>query len=345
MQKMRNNQTSKQSLTILFGVVLVFALLNPTNITSAQTSTEVWIDPEASEILTGETLWLDVNITGAENVNAFEIELLYDPQIVTLIKYTPGTFLSNLFQVHKHEEPGKIRLAYAQLATQPASGDGVLISFQYQGVAAGISAITIGEIILADAGSTLSTPTSSHGTVEVREEALFSPTPSRTATMTKTKTVASSASATSEPTATATLMATKTVTPLPSATPTLTITSTRFNPGQARETTAAAVITATPNPRLEGGIASQKTTMLEGEEKSLGGEEKQQPTSVGKLVADEATEEDILLVFTPTAELAEFEPQIPAGEALLETLKWVLMSFSMGGSVLLIIGFIFRSRK
>ncbi len=203
----------------------------------AQSTARLSVYPAEIQVPAGNDLPLELVVTGGVNVNAFDVTVTYDPDVLTLSDWAHGDYLSNLAVVSQVNQPGSLRVAATQLATAPASGDGVLLRLNFRAAAAGVSPVTIARAEFAGPTGAKTEPQRDHGTVTVVSAATFTPTPTvtrtPTATFTRTATVA-----TPVPTATAVT---------PAATPT----------GTA---TAPAVTQTTATP-LAGATATQPTLM------------------------------------------------------------------------------------
>jgi hypothetical protein len=196
----------------------------------AQSVSMVWIDPSCQTIEIGETIFAQVKISSVEKVNAFDIVLEYDSDVISIQNYSPGDYLSNLFLLKKDIQPGLIQLVYVQLATPAVIGDGILLNFEIVGVDEGDTEVIVKKIETANTNGNLNHPISEDSTLVVEPTIYSSPTATETIvtrTPTPTKTVF-----TSTPTATKTAIlpsSTSTYTSIP-ASPTTTYTVTPFTP-------------------------------------------------------------------------------------------------------------------
>jgi hypothetical protein len=109
----------------------------------AQPETVVQVTPETAEAAVGATTAFSLEVLEGVDVNAYDVTITYDPAVAALVSWSQGDYLSNLAQVYKVDEPGRLRLVFTQLATPPVSGDGVLLNLVFRGAAAGTSPVTI----------------------------------------------------------------------------------------------------------------------------------------------------------------------------------------------------------
>jgi len=134
-------------LLCLFG--LVFAPWRPA---SAQSETLLLVLPEELMLFLNDAVSgpVQVYVRDVENLNAFDIALTYEPDLVSVADWSHGGFLSDLTCLSMIDDPGYFRLACSQLAQPGVSGDGALINLTFTGLAEGFSAVTITAATLAD---------------------------------------------------------------------------------------------------------------------------------------------------------------------------------------------------
>ena len=139
---------------------------SPENV-AAQDAGSVGVSPGESQVAIGSEVVLEVIIEDGEDVNAFDLIVTYNPDLLTLVNWAYGDFLSNLADVTEENYPGSFHLVATQLATPPVSGDGVLLEITFQGLADGVSTIAITRSELADSQGNKLLPTVSDGSVAV----------------------------------------------------------------------------------------------------------------------------------------------------------------------------------
>ncbi|NLG98309.1 MAG: hypothetical protein GX491_13195 [Chloroflexi bacterium] len=176
---MRSLYTSAAQILLLIG--LVMALIAPgRTVVHAQAGSLVQITPEQNQVDASQAVTLALQITGGENVNAFDVSVRYDPAVLVLESHAYGSYLTNIVEVKKEDRPGYFRLAAAQLASAPVSGDGVLLNLVFRGTAEGSSPVTLESAQLAGADGTSMLPAVQHSSIVVNpapeETAVSEPT-------------------------------------------------------------------------------------------------------------------------------------------------------------------------
>lgn len=231
----------------------------------AQGGTVLAVDPAQASVEVNGQREIHLLVTGADNLNAFDVQVEYDSSLLSLAKWEFGDLLSNLAVVKRDDLPGSFRLVATQLATPGVSGDGVLLKLTFSGKQTGSSAITITKAEFARSEGGLSLPELEHGSMTV-----IPAQPTATATATRTPTATPTPTVTLAPTATAT------ATLAPSASPTATLPATHAITATVAGTqdvtsTLAATLTAggtaaTPAPTssvAETGEPTQAATQPE----------------------------------------------------------------------------------
>lgn len=217
----------------------------------AQGGTVLAVDPAQSNVEVNGQREIHLLVTGADNLNAFDVQVEYDPALLSLAKWEFGDLLSNLAVVKRDDLPGSFRLVATQLATPGVSGDGVLLRLFFRGEQTGSSAITITKAEFARSEGGLSLPELEHGSINI-----IPAQPTATATATRTPTATATATATFAPTATATLVPSATPTATQTAIATLTATS---------AATQAQTESPAPTRTSEGAGATPAATGTAGE--------------------------------------------------------------------------------
>ncbi len=162
-----------------FSLLLLLTFLFPVN---AQNTTTLSASPVISQVMLNSQVSLDLMLTDAVNVNAFDVIVEYDDALLRLDGWANGGFLSNLAVVVKTDNPGYFRLFCTQLATPPVSGNGSLIRLTFSGLALGNSDIAITKGELADSQGQKTDPTLEGGRVSVVATTVPSLTPTATLT-------------------------------------------------------------------------------------------------------------------------------------------------------------------
>lgn len=123
-------------------VASLLLLLMPVR-AAAQGQTVLAVTPAEAEVPVAGQFSLDLTLTDAVNVNAFDIMLTYDGNLLRLDGWTNGNFLSNLAVVVNTNNPGNFRLVCTQMAMEGVSGDGSLLHLNFTALAAGQTEITL----------------------------------------------------------------------------------------------------------------------------------------------------------------------------------------------------------
>jgi hypothetical protein len=178
----------------------------------AQTGTLISVQPPVIQVPVGSSLLIDVVVVNGVDVNAFDITITYDADILSLQAWEYGDYLANLWTITQQNQPGLLRVAAAQLATPPVTGDGVLLVLTFTALAPGVTDVTIDRAEFADALGNKTIPELAHGTVTGLSAPTYTLTPTFTRTPTVTATRTSTPTATFTPSFSATARATSTPT-------------------------------------------------------------------------------------------------------------------------------------
>jgi len=211
---------SKRIIRILFVMTITLSFLLGVADTGeftaqAQGDTEVSIEPVENNITVGALVELKVNVANAVDLNAYDLKVVYDKEVLTLESWSHGVFLSNVAVVYRDEKPGSLRLAVTQLASPGATGNGTLLNLRFRGKSLGHTTIEIQDAQLVNIANQRIYPTARNGVVEVSTQGSI-----YTATATHTTTNTASATSTHTPTASATMNPFITWTPTRTRTPT-----------------------------------------------------------------------------------------------------------------------------
>jgi hypothetical protein len=273
---MRRTPAWRRWIIVVWVTLLMAGLASPVR---AQGGTLISVQPPASQVPVGSDLLIELYVTNGVDVNAFDVTLTYDPNVLTLNSWAHGGYLKNLAVVSEVNQPGSLRLAATQLASPPVSGDGVLLKLNFRATAAGTSPVTIAKAEFASSTGAKIEPERVDGTVTAVSAPTFTPTatvtrtPTATATATRTPTVAPTSTWTLVPTATWTPFVAPTGTPepgvtaaaataLPGAGATVTVAETQADPGAAGTEIAAEVAT-TPGTGETGAALTGEPTPSE----------------------------------------------------------------------------------
>jgi hypothetical protein len=162
---------------------------------AAQSSTVVRIDPLELALQAGETAAVSIHVEGASNLYGVEIHLSFDPAIVQIVdadadepgvQTEPGDLMSIdqgfLVANRVDNTTGKLLFGLTLLnPAPPVSGDGILLAFELEALAAGTSDLVLSPVILASPQGEELPSSVEHGRVTVGgAEANATPVPSNT---------------------------------------------------------------------------------------------------------------------------------------------------------------------
>ena len=163
--------------------LLIAALLSAT----VDPAAVLTIDPSASNVSVGDTVTLNVDITGVSDLFAYQFDLTFDPTILSAVSVSNGLFLSmpsdGSFIPGTIDNVGGGVSATADFIFGPGpgvTGDGTLAIFQFTAIGSGTSAIStpLGSVILLDSGLNDIAFTTSDGSVSVAGGSSNVPEPS-----------------------------------------------------------------------------------------------------------------------------------------------------------------------
>lgn len=193
---------------LVLTLAVLFSSAAPARAASAAT---VIVEPVEVMTTVGAEIEIRILVIGGVDVNAYDLTLTYNPDILTLDSWEHGDYLSNHWVVQNIDDPGIFQLADAQLGLPPVSGDGTLLVLTFLTIGEGESDLTLEEVTFADAEGTKSYPVMEDGRVIASKSEgspptlTLTPTPTRTPTPTKTL-----SSVTQAPTTTPLITATST---------------------------------------------------------------------------------------------------------------------------------------
>lgn len=136
------------------------------------------------QVDTGDQVSVDVVIEGldagaGEFLNAFELDLVFDPTLLSVTSVTPGsTLIPPTFVVQN--SVGAMTVDFAEVSLLPAgtTADGLLVSVTFDAIAEGTSAVALDNVVLAAPfGVPIATGSLAGGTVQVGDVAAVVPEP------------------------------------------------------------------------------------------------------------------------------------------------------------------------
>jgi hypothetical protein len=150
-------------------LVSVVGLLIPDMSAVAQVETIISVLPSETSLVRGvtETVELDLYVTNSQNLNAFDVIVEYDENVISLTNYVLGNLLINLSCIYEVNEPGYLNLVCVQRRTAGAYGDGSLLKLNFTAIGHGTSLIDLTFVEFADPDGNLSYPTKQSGLIYV----------------------------------------------------------------------------------------------------------------------------------------------------------------------------------
>jgi hypothetical protein len=191
------------------------------------------VDPASADVDVGDTTTVDIYITDVTDLAYVEMYVLFDPDLLEVVDADSGTsgvqieigsFLGAGVIVDHNEvdqDIGEIHFSQ-EVASDGVSGDGVLATITFEGIAPGPSDITIDEmdLYLDDGDGDPIDVSVENGSITVAGDVTSSPTPEVTSTLTSTLAATATSKVTSTPTRTPTPGPTATFAPTATSAPT-----------------------------------------------------------------------------------------------------------------------------
>lgn len=160
---------SKKTIGLIIGLLITTAVLllialsakqpskTPSNTTTNQqptptpiAQTTLTLSPNPVSVGANGTGTIDVMIyTGENEVSGVQLELSYDPKLITSLTVVPGTFLQNAVNpdVNKNNEPGRYTFFYGTLSAG-SRGSGKIATIRFSKARTVPSGVTQAEIQL-----------------------------------------------------------------------------------------------------------------------------------------------------------------------------------------------------
>lgn len=205
-------------------LLLFVVMLSAAAPVRAQSETQLCITPGVASVPVGGIITVSIEVVNGNNLNAYDLTILYDTEVVTLESWGHGDYLTNLAVVKKVQEPGSFRLVVTQLASPGVSGDGTLLNLVFRGIQPGSSDVTLQAVRMVTTASEAIFPALSGAVITVSEIAVPSFTPTNTLSPQPTFTLTPTLTPTRTPTIPGTYTPTRppmlTGTPIPGRTET-----------------------------------------------------------------------------------------------------------------------------
>jgi hypothetical protein len=98
----------------------------------------------------GSSFSVDITISGVDNLNGFELDLLFDPSVLAAVFVSDGGFLgAPVFEVQNDIGLMKVEFAEVILGPGGASGAGVLATIGFDALLPGVSVLDLQNVLLA----------------------------------------------------------------------------------------------------------------------------------------------------------------------------------------------------
>ena len=118
----------------------------------AQSGASISVVPSETilDLATGNSAQLQIYVSDVVELNAYEVTIEYNASLLSLTSWGYGPILKNLWNpVPPQNTPGRLYVTAAQLMTSGFTGEGVLLTLNFQALAEGMSAITMTQADLA----------------------------------------------------------------------------------------------------------------------------------------------------------------------------------------------------
>lgn len=198
----QNNKICTRFASLLTQLLVAILLVSTGVPVNAQAETQLAVIPPDGRVALGGVITIAIEVKNGFDVNAYDLTVKYNSEVVTLESWGHGEYLNNVAEVKRVEDPGSFRLAVTQLASSGASGDGSLLNLTLRAKTSGTAQVFISDAKLVTSTNEMIYPGLVPGTITVTEAIL----PSATATLipTGTSTLTSMAPFTNTPPATRT---------------------------------------------------------------------------------------------------------------------------------------------
>ena len=227
-------------------VLMVLITTPGTARVNAGSGTQLSITPGAVNLDSSGTTTLTVEVSNGSNLNAYDLTILYDEEVLVLETWSHGGYLSNLVVIKQVNQPGSLRLVCTQIATPGVSGDGTLLNLIFRALNEGTSNVVLSDVKLSTSNSESVIPSLFGAIVTVSSNAV------PTLTMTSIPTFTPTTTLTKVPTISATLPSV--TAPTKTRTPTLLVTT---PPNRTATGLPPSIFTSTP-----AGIFATDSTSL-----------------------------------------------------------------------------------
>jgi hypothetical protein len=139
-------------------ISLSVCILSLGSLTSSKAAPNIELSPSATSVGLHAAVDVYVSITGASNLYGWQLDVSFDPSILSVLSTTEGTFLSNggfstfFIGGTLDNETGSVsNMADTRTGSVPgADGDGLLARLSFQAVGIGTGSLTLENVLLGD---------------------------------------------------------------------------------------------------------------------------------------------------------------------------------------------------
>jgi len=103
--------------------------------------------------------------TGVENLMAYDVTVIYDPDIVHLDSFDNAGLLTPSFRYYLIDRPGFLRVAFGKVGAPGVYGDGPLLTLVFSGVGYGVTELSITDAGFSDPNGVVIHPAVQNGTI------------------------------------------------------------------------------------------------------------------------------------------------------------------------------------
>lgn len=169
----------KPTATAILWLVALLLLWGAADAAAQTGAAVVRPDPTALSVATGQTQTINIMVENATEVYGIDVRVAFDPALIEVVdadlsrngvQMTPGAFPQPDFVALNLADnaAGALRYAVTQVnPTLPATGSGVVFSFQVRGRASGVSPLRVVLVEMANRSGELLSVTTGDGTITV----------------------------------------------------------------------------------------------------------------------------------------------------------------------------------
>ncbi len=146
---------------LLLGLGLVFVALTLPSVKAppARADTILSLSPSSDTVSAGEVFTVSLSVSGAVNLYGWQVDITFDPTILSALSSSEGGFLSSGGSVPTFFIPGTMNsltglvdnMADSRtISITGVSGSGLLATLSFQALAHGTSALTLENVLLSN---------------------------------------------------------------------------------------------------------------------------------------------------------------------------------------------------